>query len=146
MEMIGYKGMPDAIPDLVTGRVQFMTLGMILAEPQIKAGKLKALAILDRERHPRMPQVPTVVELGYPDLVMSTWFGLAMPAGTPRSIVDRVNAEVMKVLSAPEVIAKLQSMGIDPAKPNKPEDFGRFLREDVARWSKVVKEAGIKLD
>ena len=146
MEMIGYKGMPDAIPDLVTGRVQFMTLGMILAEPQIKAGKLKALAILDRERHARMPQVPTVVELGYPDLVMSTWFGLAMPAGTPRAIVDRVNAEVMKVLRAPEVIAKLQSMGIDPAKPNRPEDFGRFMREDVARWSKVVKEAGIKLD
>ena len=146
MEMIGYKGMPDAVPDLVTGRVQFMTLGMILAEPQIKAGKLKALAILERERHPRMPQVPTVVELGYPDLVMSTWFGLAMPAGTPRAIVDRVNAEVMKVLRAPEVVEKLQSMGIDPAKPNKPEDFGRFMREDVARWSKVVKEAGIKLD
>jgi tripartite-type tricarboxylate transporter receptor subunit TctC len=146
MEMIGYKGMPDAIPDLVTGRVQFMTLGMILAEPQIKSGKLKALAILDRERHPRMPQLPTVVELGYPDLVMSTWFGLAMPAGTSQAIVDRVNAEVMKVLSTPEVVAKLQSMGIDPAKPNKPEDFGRFLRDDVARWSKVVKEAGIKLD
>jgi len=146
MEMIGYKGMPDAIPDLVTGRVQFMTLGMILAEPQIKAGKLKALAILDSERHPRLPQLPTVVELGYPDLVMSTWYGLAMPAGTPRAIVDRVNAEVMKILSAPEVVAKLQSMGIDPAKPSKPEDFGRFLREDVARWSKVVKEASIKLD
>ena len=146
MEMIGYKGMPDAIPDLVTGRVQFMTLGMILAEPQIKAGKLKALAILERERHPRMPQVPTVVELGYPDIVMSTWFGLAMPAGTPRAIVDRVNAEVMKVLQAPDVVAKLQSMGIDPAKPNTPADFGRFMRDDVARWSKVVKEAGIRLD
>jgi tripartite-type tricarboxylate transporter receptor subunit TctC len=146
MEMIGYKGMPDAIPDLVTGRVQFMTLGMILAEPQIKAGKLKALAILDRERHPRMPQVPTVVELGYPDIVMSTWFGLAMPAGTPRGIVDRVNAEVMKVLRAPEVVEKLQSMGIDPAKPNAPEDFGKFMRDDVARWSKVVKEANITLD
>ena len=146
MEMIGYKGMPDAIPDLVTGRVQFMTLGMILAEPQIKSGKLKPLAILDRERHPRMREVPTVVELGYPDLVMSTWFGLAMPAGTPRAIVDRVNAEVMKVLRAPDVVEKLQSMGIDPAKPNTPEDFGKFIRDDVARWSKVVKDAGIKLD
>jgi tripartite-type tricarboxylate transporter receptor subunit TctC len=146
MEMIGYKGMPDAIPDLVTGRVQFMTLGMILAEPQIKAGKLKALAILERERHPRMPQVPTVVELGHPELVMSTWFGLAMPAGTPRAIVDRVNGEVMKVLRQPEVVEKLQSMGIDPAKPNTPQDFGNFMRDDVARWSKVVKEAGIRLE
>ena len=146
MEMIAYKGMPDAIPDLVTGRVQFMTLGMILAEPQIQSGKLKALAILEPERHARLPQVPTVGELGYPDIVMSTWFGLAMPAKTPRAIVDRVNAEVMKVLQAPDVVAKLQSMGIEPAKPNKPEDFGKFLRDDVARWSKVVKEAGIKLD
>ena len=146
MEMVGYKGMPDAIPDLVTGRVQFMTLGMILAEPHVKAGRLKALAILDRERHPRMPDVQTVVELGYPDLVMSTWFGLAMPAGTPRTIVDRVNAEVVKALRAPEVADRLQSMGIDAAKPNTPEDFGRFMRDDVARWSKVVREAGITLE
>jgi tripartite-type tricarboxylate transporter receptor subunit TctC len=146
MEMIAYKGMPSAIPDLVTGRVHFMTLGLILAEPQIKAGKLKALAILDRERHPLLPDVPTVTELGHPDLVMSTWFGLAMPSGTPRGVVERVNAEVMKVLRSPEVVEKLKSMGIDPAKPNSPEEFGRFMREDVARWKKVVNEAGISLD
>jgi tripartite-type tricarboxylate transporter receptor subunit TctC len=146
MEMIGYKGQPSAIPDLVTGRVQFMTLGLILAEPHVKDGKLKALAILERERHPHLPNVPTVVELGHPDLVMSTWFGLAMPRGTPAAIVERVNAEVRKVLRAPDVVAKLQAMGIDPARPNTPADFAKFMQEDVARWKKVVREANIALD
>ena len=101
METINYPGQPSAIPDLITGRVQFMTLGMILAEPQLKAGKLRALAILDSKRHPRLPDVPTVVELRQSELVMTTWFGLAMPAKTPPAIVQRVNAELMKVLAAP---------------------------------------------
>jgi len=123
-----------------------MTLGMILAEPQLKAGKLKALAILDAKRHPRLPDVPTVVELRQPELVMTTWFGLAMPAKTPAAIVQRVNAEVMKVLAAPDIVAKLDSMGIDAAKPNTPAEFGAFMREDVDRWRNVVKQAKIATD
>jgi tripartite-type tricarboxylate transporter receptor subunit TctC len=146
MEMIGYKGQPSAIPDLLTGRVQFMTLGLILAEPHLKSGELRALAVLDKARHPHLPDVPSVVELGHPDLVMSTWFGLAMPHGTPPPIVERVNAEVMKVLASPDVVAKLAAMGIDPARPNTPADFATFMRDDVARWKKVVKEASIELD
>jgi tripartite-type tricarboxylate transporter receptor subunit TctC len=146
MEMIGYKGQPDAIADLLTARVQFMTLGLILAEPHLKSGKLRALAVLDAKREPRLPDVPSVIELGHPDLVMSTWFGLAMPHGTPQPIVQRVNTEVMKVLQAPDVVDKLRTMGIDPAKTNTPDEFGAFMREDVARWKKIVKEARIELD
>lgn len=146
METIPYPGQPSAIPDLITGRVQFMTLGLILAEPQIKAGKLKALAVLDRQRSRLLPDVPTVVELGQPDLVMTTWFGLAMPAKTPAAIVDRVNAEVMKALAAPEVVAKLESMGIDVARANRPADFASFMKEDVARWKTVVTKAKIEVD
>ena len=146
MEMIGYQGQPSAIADLVTGRVHFMTLGLILAEPQLKAGKLKALAVLDQRRHPHLPDVPSVVELKRPELVMLTWFGLAMPAKTPRPIVDRVNAEVMKALAAPEVIAKLESLGIDPAQANRPEAFSAFMRDDVARWKSVVRQANIAVD
>ena len=146
MEMIGYKGQPDAIADLLTARVQFMTLGLILAEPYVKSGKLRALAVLDNGRSPHLPDVPSVVELGHPDLVMSTWFGLAMPQGTPQPIVERVNAEVMKVLAAPDVATKLTAMGIDPAKANTPSDFAKFMREDVARWKKVVKDANVELD
>jgi len=146
MEMIGYKGQPDAIADLLTARVQFMTLGLILAEPYIKSGKLRALAVLDETRSSHLPDVPSIVELGHPDLVMSTWFGLAMPHGTPQPIVDRVNAEVMKVLASPDIAAKLAAMGIDPAKPNTPADFATFIRNDVARWKKVVKAAKLELD
>ncbi|HEX6793523.1 MAG TPA: tripartite tricarboxylate transporter substrate binding protein [Casimicrobiaceae bacterium] len=146
MEMIGYKGQPDAIADLLTARVQFMTLGLILAEPYIKAAKLRALAVLDSTRSSHLPDVPSVAELGHPDLVMSTWFGLAMPHGTPQPIVGRVNAEVMKVLASPDIAAKLAALGIDPAKPNTPADFGAFMRNDVARWRKVVKAANLELD
>jgi tripartite-type tricarboxylate transporter receptor subunit TctC len=146
MEMIGYQGQPSAIADLITARVQFMTLGLILAEPQIKAGKLRALAVLDRTRDKHLPDVPSVVELGYPDLVMSTWFGIAMPHGTPAPIVQRVNAEVNKLLQSPEVVAKLDAMGVDAAKPQSPAEFGTFLKDDAARWKKVVRDASIELD
>ena len=146
MEMIGYQGQPSAIADLLTARVQFMTLGLILAEPHLKAGKLKALAVLDRKRHPHLPDVPTVGELGFPDLVMATWFGLAMPANTPRVIVDRVNGEVMKALRDPEVTRKLEAMGVDAAPSGTPDAFATFMREDVARWRNVVKTAGVVLD
>lgn len=146
MEAISYPGQPSAIADLITGRVQFMTLGLILAEPQIKAGKLKALAVLDNRRHAHLPNVPSVAELKQPALVMLTWFGVAMPAKTPAAIVNRVNAEIMKVLAQPDVVAKLESLGIDPAKANTPAEFAAFMRDDVARWKGVVKTAGIATD
>ena len=146
MEMIGYQGQPSAIADLVTGRVQFMTLGLILAEPQIKDGKLRALAILDRKRHPHLPDVPTVVELGRPDLVMTTWFGIAMPKGTPAAIVERVNAEIGRALATPDVVTRLAAMGVDAAKPEPPASFAAFMADDVARWKKVVKDAGVTVD
>jgi len=146
MEAINYPGQPSAIADLVTGRVQFMTLGLILAEPQIKAGKLKALAILDRQRHRLLPSVPTVEELKLSGLVMLTWFGIAMPAKTPQAIVERVNAEVMKVLAMPDIVEKLNGMGVDPARSNRPADFAAFMKEDVARWKAVVKTARLETD
>jgi tripartite-type tricarboxylate transporter receptor subunit TctC len=146
MEMIGYQGQPSAIADLLTARVQFMTLGLILAEPHIKAGKLKALAVLDAKRHPHLPDVPSVAELGYPDLVMSTWFGIAVPKGTPAAIVTRINAEINKALESPEVVARLEAMGVDAAKPAPPSAFAQFLADDVARWKKVVRDAAIEID
>jgi tripartite-type tricarboxylate transporter receptor subunit TctC len=146
MEMIGYQGQPSAIADLLTARVQFMTLGLILAEPHLKAGKLKALAILDAKRHAHLPDVPSVTELGYPDLVMSTWFGIVMPKGTPPAIVQRVNAEIGKALDAPDVVAKLEAMGVDAAKAAPPSTFAKFMADDVARWKKVVQDAAITVD
>jgi tripartite-type tricarboxylate transporter receptor subunit TctC len=146
MEMIGYQGQPSAIADLLTGRVQFMTLGAILAEPHIKSGKLKALAVLEARRYAMLPDVPTAVELGYPDLVMSTWFGLVVPQATPRPIVDRLSAELTKVLASADVIDRMKALGAEAAPPASPEMFEQFLKDDVARWKKVVTDAAIEVD
>ena len=138
MEMINYQGQPSAIADLVTGRVQFMTLGLILAEPQIKAGKLRALAILDAQRHPHLPDVPTVVELGCPDLVMTTWFGIAMPKGTPGR--DRRAGQRGDREGARDARRRRQARG-DGRRRREARTAGgvrRVHRDDVARWKKVV--------
>ena len=131
MEMIPYAGIPAAMSDLVSGRTQFMSTGVIAALPQIKGGKLKPLAILAPARHPQLPDVPTIAEAGYPGLNVETWFGLLMPAGTPREVVERVNAEIMRALAAPDVLAKYQTIGVDPVKPHAPEDFGALLRSEI---------------
>ena len=146
MALIGYPGQNSAISDLLAGRVQFMTLGLVLAEPLIKSGKLKALAVLRPERHPRLTDIPTVVELGYPNLVITAWFGLVMPRQTPKSIVERVNSEVMRALRSPEMIEKMTHMGVDAPKQNSPEDFAQLLKEEMARWKKVVKDASIVVE
>jgi len=145
MEMIPYAGIPAAMSDLISGRTQFMSTGVIAALPQIKGGKLKPLAILAPERHPQLPDVPTIVEAGYPDLIVATWFGLLMPAGTPPDIVHKVNAEIMKALQSEDVLAKYRSMGVDTVKPHPPEAFGKMLAGKIARWGKVIREANVKV-
>ena len=146
MEMIPYAGIPAAMSDLVSGRTQFMSTGVIAALPQIKGGKLKPLAILAPTRHAQLPDVPTIAEAGYPGLTVETWFGLLMPAGTPREIVERVNAEVMRALAAPDVLAKFQAIGVDAPKPHDPAAFGALLRSEIDRWGKVIRDANVKVD
>ena len=146
MVRIPYQGMNTAVPDLITGRTQFMSLGAVLALPQISAGKLRPLAVLESERLAQFSDVPTIVEEGYPDLTVSTWFGLLVPANTPKEIVQRINAEVLKAMHSPDVLPKYQKMGVDPVKPHAPEVFEAKIRSDVARWSAVVKDTGIKPD
>jgi tripartite-type tricarboxylate transporter receptor subunit TctC len=143
MEMIPYAGIPPAMSDLISGRTQFMSTGVIAALPQIKAGKLKPLAILAPARHPQLPDVPTIVEEGYPDLTVATWFGLLVPAGTPADIVQRINAEVMKAMQSPDVRARYASMGVDPVAPHAPDAFGKLLRSEIDRWGKVIRDAHV---
>jgi tripartite-type tricarboxylate transporter receptor subunit TctC len=143
MEMIPYAGIPAAMSDLLSGRTQFMSTGVIAALPQIKAGKLKPLAILAPQRHPQLPDVPTIVEEGYPDLTVATWFGLLMPAKTPPAIVERVNAEVMKALQSPDVLEKYRTIGVDPVAPHTPAQFGAFLHREIDRWGKVIRDAKV---
>ena len=146
MQMIPYAGIPAAMSDLISGRTQFMSTGVIAALPQIKAGKLRPLAILAPQRHPQLPDVPTIVEEGYPDLVVATWFGLLAPAKTPPEIVQRMNAEIMKALSSPDVLDKLRAIGVEPVAPHPPEAFGALLKREIDRWGAVIREANVKVD
>ena len=146
MLMIPYPGIPPALTDLVTGRTQFMSVGLIAGLPLIRAGKLTPLAVLDPERHPLLPDVPTTAEKGYPKVTLKTWFGLLMPTNTPRNIVQRINAEMAKIAQSPEVLARYQSMGVDPVKPQGPEAFDASLKTEIERWTAIIKEANIKAD
>ena len=144
--MIPYAGIPAAMSDLLSGRTQFMSTGVIAALPQIKAGKLRPLAILAAQRHPQLPDVPTIVEEGYPDLTVDTWFGLLVPAGTPPEIVQRINVEIMRALQAPDILAKYRSIGVDPVKPHGPEAYGALLKSEIGRWGTVIREANVKVE
>lgn len=146
MEMIPYAGIPPAIADLVSGRTQFMSLGLVAAQAQIKGGKVRPLAVLDPERNRLLPGVPSIAEAGFPGVTAGTWFGLLMPAGTPPAIVQRVNAEIVKATQSPDVLAKFEAMGVAPVKPHTPEQFGAFLKEEVARWAQVIRDAGVKIE
>jgi tripartite-type tricarboxylate transporter receptor subunit TctC len=143
MEFIGYAGIPPALTDLIGGRLQFMSLGIVAAMPQITAGKVRPLAVLDAGRHPLLPDVPSIAESGYPDVLASTWFGLLVPAHVPRELVQTLNAEVMKIVRSPELVEKFKGMGVNPVVPNTPEQFEAFLKADIARWGKVIREAKI---
>jgi tripartite-type tricarboxylate transporter receptor subunit TctC len=143
MEFIGYAGIPPALTDLVGGRLQFMSVGIVAAMPQIKAGTIRPLAVLDAERHPLLPDVPSIAEAGFPDLAVSTWFGLLVPAQTPQDIVQRINTETMRIVRSPDIVEKFKGMGVNPIAANTPEQFGAFLRTDIERWRKVIKDANI---
>ena len=146
MEMIGYAGMPPALADLMSGRTHFMSLGVPVALPHVRSGKLKALAVLDEQRHKQLPEVPTVGEAGFPGLATRTWFGILVPAQTPKDAVTRIHAEISRALQASDVMDRYEKAGIDPAKPQRVEDFETFIRDDIARWAKVIKEANIETD
>ena len=146
MEFIGYAGIPPAMADLVGGRLQFMSVGIVAAMPQIAGGKIRPLAVLDAQRHPLLPDVPSIVEAGYPDVLASTWFGLLVPAHVPREVVQSINAETMKVLQLPDIVEKLKGLGVNPAAPHTPEQFDAFLKADIARWKKVITDAKVTVE
>lgn len=146
MEMIPYAGQPPAISDLLAGRVQFMSLGSVFAAPLVKAGKLKALAVLDTKRNAELPDVPTIVEAGYPDLVLKSFFGIHVPKGTPQPVIERINAAVNKAIRTPEIIEKFVRSNVDSAPANTPAQFGAQIDSEIARWAGIVKAAKIETD
>jgi len=142
---IPYKGSSPALTDLMGGQVQIMFDNLPSALPQIKAGKLRAIAVTSLKRAPVLPDVPTISESGLPGFEASSWFGVLAPAGTPAPIVARINAEVNKWLQSAEAREKLLSQGAEAAG-GSPEQFANHIRAESEKWAKVVKASGAKVD
>ena len=142
---IPYKGAGFALTALVAGETQAAFLSTTTISGQVKAGRLRALALLSQQRFPAAPEIPSAVEAGFPGLDSSVWFGLFAPAATPRAIVIKINRDVVAGLQAPETRAALAAQGAE-AVPTTPEAFDAFVKSEIAKWGKVIKAAGIKLE
>lgn len=142
---VPYKGDTPALVDLVSGQVSLMFGTAVSFLPYVKAGRLKALAVTNPKRSPVVPDIPTVAESGLPGFEALQWFGIFAPAGTPKDIVARLNADIVKILRQPDVRERLTSLGADVVG-NTPEQFAAFLKADAAKWARIVKESGAKID
>jgi tripartite-type tricarboxylate transporter receptor subunit TctC len=143
LQHVPYKGSAPALIDVMAGQTNFMFDILSTSLPQIKAGKVRAIAWSGPARSPLIPEVPTVAESGLPGYEVVGWFGLFAPAGTPRDIVNRLNAETVKILKLPEMKEKLT--GYDPAS-STPEQLAAIIKSDIATWAKVVKDSGAHVD
>lgn len=143
---VPYKGAGPAVLDLLGGNVNLMISNPTSVMPHIKAGRLRALGVLGSKRIEALPDVPAAAEAGYPELGnVLEWYGVLAPAATPRQIVTALNAGFNRALASPDVLQRLNLLGLSAA-PSTPEEFDRQIREDFARWGKVVKASGAKLD
>jgi tripartite-type tricarboxylate transporter receptor subunit TctC len=142
---IPYKGAGFALTALVANETQAAFLSTTTISGQVKAGRLRALAVLSEQRFPAAPEIPSAVEAGFPGLDSSVWFGLFAPARTPRAIVMKINHEVVTSLKVPETRAALMAQGAE-AVPTTPEAFDAFVKREIAKWGKVIKAAGIKAE
>ena len=142
---VPYKGSGPLTTDLLGGQItmSFDTVTPVL--PHIKAGKLRALAVTTAKRSVALPDVPTLEEAGLPGFDMGTWFGMLAPAGTPKDIVARLNADMVKIIQSPEFRKKMDDIGADPIA-NTPEQMARQIKDDTARFARLVKEAKVSLD
>lgn len=141
---VPYKGVAPALQDLLAGRVQ-MTFSVPTAVTHVKSGALKALAVTGAKRLATLPDVPTVREAGLADLEFSSWNGLHARVGTPAAIIAKINTDVAKVRAMPDIQQRMQDLGFTP-EGGSPEDFGAFVKADIARWQRIVKDTGVKVE
>jgi tripartite-type tricarboxylate transporter receptor subunit TctC len=145
MVHIPYRGIAPAFTDLIGGQTQAMFPGLAAALPHIRGGRVRALAVTGNQRHPQLKDTPTLDELGYKGFDAMQWYGVVGPAGMPAPIVKQLNETLNTVLQAPDMRDKLSIEAIEPM-PMSPEQFGQFVREDIARWTRLAKDRGIQLD
>ncbi|HSF21766.1 MAG TPA: tripartite tricarboxylate transporter substrate-binding protein, partial [Burkholderiales bacterium] len=142
---VPYKGSNPAITALMGGELQIAMAGLATVLPHAKSGRLKALAVTGAKRAGIAPELPTVAESGVPGYAFDVWYGLVFPGGTPRAIVTKTQAEVVKQLKSPEVSSRFAGAGVEPVT-NTPEAFAELIRREVVTWTKVVKAANIKVE
>ncbi|MDQ2916487.1 MAG: tripartite tricarboxylate transporter substrate binding protein [Pseudomonadota bacterium] len=145
MVHVPYKGAAPAMQALLAGDTQLMFDNLASATAQVKAGKLRALAVTTAQRSKLAPDLPTMAEAGLPGFDISTWFGLLAPAGTPPDVIAKWNADVTKILSAPEMRDRLAAQGAEAA-PDTPAEFARFIASELTKYARIVKTSGAKVD
>jgi tripartite-type tricarboxylate transporter receptor subunit TctC len=143
MTHVAYKGSGQAVTDLLGGHIQLMFSGFSSTLPHIKSGKLRALAQTGEKRSAALADVPTIAESGFPNFEATAWYGVHAPAKTPKPIVNRLNAEIVKALKLPDVKERLGSLGFEIAA-STPEAYGKYIRSEITKWAKVVKASGAK--
>ena len=145
MQHIPYKGRAQAVPDLLGGRIAMIFDNMPSALPLVKSGDVRALGVTSATRSPAAPDIPTIAESGLPGFEATSWFALMAPAGLPKEVQSRINAETLRVLSLPDVREKMALLGLDLA-PGSPQALASLINSETAKWASVVKESGAKLD
>ena len=145
MVHIPYKGSPPALIDVLGGRVVLMCSTIAPAMPQVKAGKLRALAVTSLTRSAAAPEIPTVAESGLPGYEATAWQGVLAPAATPRDIIVKINTEIVRVIKQPEVRRQLADQGYEPVG-NSPEQFAAYIKSEILKWTRVIKAAGLKAE
>jgi len=140
---VPFKGGGPAMMDVIAGNTQIAVGSLVQMLPQIKGGKLKALGVGSAKRIPALPDVPTISEAGVPGYEVTNWWGIAAPVGTPRPVIEKLHRELAAVVASSETQKRFEAEGADPLQMS-PEEFGRFIAQETAKWTKVVKEAGIR--
>ena len=145
MTHVPYKGSGQLIGDLLAGQVQLASMGTPVALPHVQSGKLRAIAVTGAARSSLLPEVPTVSEAGLPGFEVTSWYGVFGPAGLPTPIVAKLNSEIGRIVTGPDVRERLAALGAEPSVKS-PDQFGRYVREEIAKWAKVVKDSGAKAE
>ncbi|MBI4194774.1 MAG: tripartite tricarboxylate transporter substrate binding protein [Betaproteobacteria bacterium] len=142
---VPYKGSGLAMVGMIGGHLDMLVIGAPPALPQIQAGKVRVLAALTADRLPFLPNVPTAIESGFPELVVMSWYGVLAPAGTPREVIARLNGELGKIVAAPDARERMETAGFIPLH-STPERFSEHIRSEMARYAKVIKSANLRIE
>ena len=142
---VPYKGAGLALPDLVAGQVQLLFSDMAPFVPYVKTGRLRILAVTTAERSKLYPDIPTIAESGAPGYDLTGWYGVLVPTGTPRPIIERLHGELMKAMHAPDMQERYVTLGLEPVE-STPEQFGTYIRAELAKWGDIIKRSGTRVE